>query len=141
MIGGTVVFLFTLLLLGVYAFFSLRRDGWRKWTGPIGFAAVMLAAIVGYGQTLGGCVPDYLFFKKLPIIAIIYDEPNAIYLWGVDGKSPMCVKLDWTDDKARGIRGQETGGDGELEFVPGNGMGKGEVHPRPVEALPPKDSQ
>jgi hypothetical protein len=75
----------------------------------------------------------------MDILAIAYDEPRAIYLWGVQANQPKCVVLPWTDEEAKKVREQENGG-GPLEYVWGTGPEtEGALHPKPQEPLPPKD--
>jgi hypothetical protein len=135
-----ILFALTLLLLGTYAFFSLRRDGWRRYVGPIGFTCLSFLSLVGFSLSLGGCIPSWAAWNtRMDILSIAYDEPNYIYLWGVQDNSPKCVALPWTDETAQGIRAQENEG-GDLEFVWGTGPStEGALHPKPQEPLPPKD--
>lgn len=137
-----VAFLLACISLGVYAFFSLRSDGWRRYVGPIGFSVVLIVAGFGFFRTLGGCLPEWAVSGgKIDIMAIAYDQPNAVYLWGVVDNSPKCIALPWTDEQAGKIREVENEG-GPLEYVPGDGPDTpGFLHPKPVEALPPKDNQ
>lgn len=137
MLFSITTFLITLLLLGIYTFFSLRHDGWRKYVGPCGFAIVVGLSLFGFSQSLGGCIPRWMAFNtKMDILAIAYDQPRAIYLWGVQDGKPKCLALPWTDEQAVQIRGQENEG-GQLEYVKGSGA-VGELHPKPQEALPEK---
>jgi hypothetical protein len=133
-------FLLAVLALGAHTFFSLRTDGWRKYVGPLGFSAVIGIALFGFAQTLGGCIPAWAAINtRMDILAIAYDQPRAVYLWGVQDGNPKCVALPWTDESAVSIRGQEMKGGG-LEYVYGSGPeSEGAVHPKPQEALPPKE--
>jgi hypothetical protein len=138
------IFLLTVLTLGVYAFFSLRRDGWRRYVGPLGFIVIIGFSLFGFSQTLGGCIPEWATWgTKMDIISIAYDEPRFIYLWGVDGDQPKCVALPWSEERAKKIRGEEnetTDGGIPLEYQAPNGLeSEGVLHPKPQEALPPKD--
>jgi hypothetical protein len=137
-----ILFALILLLLGIYTFFSLRRDGWRRYVGPIGFPCLSLLYLLGLSLSLGGCVPSWAAWNtRMDVMSIAYDEPNYIYLWGVQDSAPKCVALPWTDETAQGIRAQENGG-GELEYVWGTGPEtEGALHPKPQEPLPPKDVQ
>ena len=77
----------------------------------------------------------------MDILSIAYDEPHYVYLWGVQAGTPICVALPWSDEQAQEIRGQQQSG-GQLEFTFGTGPeSEGVVHPKPQEALPPKDVQ
>jgi hypothetical protein len=136
------LFALTLLALGAYTFFSLRRDGWRRYVGPIGFAGVALLSLVGFGLSLGGCIPSWAAWNtRMDILSIAYDEPNYIYLWGVQDNSPKCIVIPWTDEAAQETRKAENGGE-ELEWVWGTGpSSEGALHPKPQEPLPPKDAQ
>jgi hypothetical protein len=134
------LFALTLLLLGTYAFFSLKRDGWRRYVGPIGFGIWSIVSFVNFSNSIGDCVPEWLAFStKMDIVAIAYDEHVAIYLWGVQAGKPKCVALPWSEEQAKEVREGENGG-GDLEYVWGTGpSGEGSVHPKPQPPLPPKD--
>jgi len=135
------LFLFSMLALGWYAFYGLRRDGWRKYIGPIGYCIICTLALFGFGQSLGRCIPAWALKEHhVDVITIYYDQPNNIYLWAMSGDGPQCVVLPWSNNQATDIRGMENEG-GPLEFVPGNGMdAQGVVHPKPQEPLPPKQA-
>jgi hypothetical protein len=137
-----LAFLLAVLLLGVHTFYSIRTDGWRRYVGPIGFGCVTFFALFGFLQSLGGCIPSWAAYgTKMDVLAIIYDEPRSVYLWGVQDGSPKCVALPWSEEQAVAIRGQEQQG-GELEYVHGTGpKSEGVLHPKPQEALPPKDME
>lgn len=137
-----LAFILAVVLLGIHTFVVLPTHGWRKYAGSIGFSIVCLSALFGFSQTLGSCLPEFAAKgTKMDVLAILYDQPNHIYLWGIDGNSPKCVALPWNEEQAIQIRGHE--GDGEqLEYVWGDGPeSEGAVHPKPQEALPPKDMQ
>lgn len=135
-----IAFLLAVLLLGIHTFYNIRTDGWRKYVGSLGFSIVIGSALFGFTQTLGSCIPQWAAFgSRMDILAIAYDEPNAIYLWGVEDNQPKCVALPWSEEEAQQVRGQETQG-GQLEYVWGSGPEtEGAVHPKPQEPLPPKD--
>lgn len=140
MIYSIVLFTLNLLLQGTYAFFSLRRDGWRRYVGPIGFSIIAGSSLFGFSLSLGSCIPEWMAWNtKMDILSIAYDEPRVVYLWGVQDNSPKCVAIPWEDEKAKEIRQVETEG-GQLEYVWGTGPEtEGAVHPKPQDPLPMKD--
>lgn len=133
------LFLFSMLALGWYAFYGLRKDGWRKYVGPIGYIIICILALFGFGQNLGRCIPSWASgLDRIDIISIYYDKPNNIYLWGIGNDGLQCISLPWSDEKGSEIRGMENEG-GPLEFIKGQGLAQeGTVHPKPQEPLPLK---
>lgn len=140
LLTSVVIFTASLVLFGAYTFSSLRTDGWRKWAGPLGFIVVNAANFYAVSQTLGGCIPEWMMFgnDRLAVYSILYEEPVAIHLWGVQHDRIICVSVPWTNDTAGKMRAAESeqGGEmnGDLDYIPGYAPEDGEppLHPKPV---------
>lgn len=128
-----------LLCVGAYAFFSLRKDGWRKWIGSFGFIVLAISALLALLLSLGTPLNSSIAMVHGEVVSVIYVENEAIYLWVVpDGSSvPVAIALPWSTEEAKHIRQMETQGTPmELRGAPEDGQYV--VHPKPVEENPPK---
>src|SRR5262245_31901733 len=107
MTHSIIAYLLTILVLGGFSFFSLRRDGWRRIGGPLLFVAIVSACIFEYAQALGFPRPQWASsVKNMEVVSIIYDEPNAIYLWGFEPGTdePQALTLPWSKKDAKEAR-------------------------------------
>ena len=104
MIYSIVAYAVVLVALGLYAFFSLRRDGWRKWASAFGYPIMCALTFLGFMQCLGSPIPRWALLQKneMDVIAIYFDEPKAIYVWGyMEGKiDPIVVQLPFSIETA-----------------------------------------
>lgn len=91
--------------LGVYVFFALARDGWRKWMGPACLS--MIFAIVAATTILAFGLPRPLWSlaydnREYRLISWSYVEGKAIYVWLMPykGGDPIVVEMPWDERKA-----------------------------------------
>lgn len=133
-----------LFMVGVYALFSLSNVGWRRFAGPGMLACVGVILIAGLFLTLGSPRPMWLAnsLDGGSVVAIVYDEPNAIYIWVTPplGTVPVAITIPWEDEKAEEIR------EAEEEAVDTGGLIYSEnneqpVHPVPVTSYPEKPDE
>lgn len=145
MIYSILYYVAFILVVGLYSFAFIRTDGWRKWVGPLVFAVLVGGSLTTYVQSLGFPRPMWAFLKppEMEVVALLLDEPKAIYVWGfVEGsKEPIVIKLPWSEKKAK--QAYQEQGNAQAKGTPlkfgTTKEGAQEFWPKPVEPLPPKN--
>ena len=129
------------IFVGLYLLIFHRRDGWRKWVGPICLIPLAIGAYLIVLMSLGLPRPSWtLADKSYRVVSVYYNEPVSIYVWAVPttGGEPVGISFPWQTSLAKSVRKLEV--DGTFMEVDTNNV-ENPIHPAPVQELPPKTEQ
>lgn len=144
------------LLLAFMAYIAIwsRNPTNARWIALACLLPITALSIGSIGVNLGiptWCVPGYtLPAGKLTVLGFKVVKDDTIYLLlDTKAKEPLSCQIPYSSGTAKQLQeGKRSGQGTEVEGakgppkgksgVFGNGLGKLEVHPKPVDALPPK---
>ena len=133
--GLTIIFILTVLGIGIYAWFTAPRSL------AVLFIALIYAGLwFGMAGLMGKARPVALPKEEVRVIAYYLDEPNWIYLWVFEGE-PTALRMGWNRETAEQLygSGQQAEGQG-VELLMRLGVPEGEMmfYPEPPLDNPPK---
>ena len=143
-----IIFAALALALGIFALLHVRALSFRMRVAVVAAYPVLLAGLAAGGSdVIGRPKPVWAELRNVEtatIVASYWREGEAIWLWltwpGQD--EPVAYRLPWSVDTAeRIVRATGDGGGGaEIDAPFGDDWLTlpGAIHPKPVEALPPK---